>query len=936
MLNNLTMYKRIFCVLCCLVGSMVLFAATPIPADSAVVVGQLPNGLTYYIRHNDYIPNRASFHIAQKVGSIQETPDQRGLAHFLEHMAFNGTTHFPGNSLINYLETIGVKMDVNLNAYTRVDQTVYMIKDVPTNRVATVDSCLLILRDWSDGILLEGEAIDKERGVIEEEWRTRSNPVARMRENELPRLFPGDKYADCVPIGNIEVVRHCPYDALRAYYKTWYHPDLQGIVVVGDVDVAQTEATIKRIFSDIKMPENCPEYIYYPISAYQEPKIIASTDVEMPFPMLAYRQKITSIPDSLKGTIEGQVQDWIREMVASMLNDRLNEILREPTPPFAQLFVAYDDYLVTTRQRSIAVHVTAANEGLQVGISRVFDEMERLHRYGFTQSEFKRCKNAYISNIQNEYAQRNHVENEAYVSQYIDHFLEKYPIPSADWLYYQGIPLIDSISLDDVNDWIASWDLNDRLVWLLGSDTLQFPSNDWIKEQLRLVETKELDPYQEEELSTTLIPQEFMSPKGSIKQKKQLNNGVVWYKLSNGVNVYYKPTDYKEDEIILSAVSQGGFMQIDPSDWINARFAAPLAFVGGMGNMNASDLEKYLSDKQVSLQANIETYTENITGKSSKKDVETLFEMVYGSFHTLRASQTAFESYKQRYIAQTKNYYNNPLAIVADSIAQVEHNNHPLLRNLRVEDIEQVDYMHSMQLYKQRFANAADFTFVVVGDIDEATLEPLLETYVASLRANKKREKVKKSSPLVTPGKKKVLFTLPMQQPATIVYLHTFNPLSPSDEDLDYLLLDDILKLVYAEKIREEQGGTYGVGTYMMVDDLPSRHVVFSVTFSTDVDKVATLLPIIYQELGVLAKEGPREEDLQKVKEYLRKRYADTQNDNDYWVARIQDTQNKGKDAMATYLERLEKVSAKDIQNAARKILESPNFKEMVSVGIPQ
>lgn len=930
------MPKRILLALCCLVGSMSLYAAIPIPQDSAVVMGQLPNGLTYYIRHNNYIPNRASFYIAQKVGAIQETPAQRGLAHFLEHMAFNGTTHFPGNSLVNYLETIGVKFSDNLNAQTGVDQTVYMIDDVPTERVSTVDSCLLILRDWSDGILLEDEAIDKERGVIEEEWRQRSNPVARMREKELSCMFEGDKYADCLPIGNIEVVRHCPYDTLRAYYKTWYHPDLQGIVVVGDIDVAQTEATIQRMFSAIQMPQGCPERVYYPITPYKEPRIIASTDAEMPFPMLAYRQKVTSIPDSLQGTDEGFKQEWIREMVTSVLNDRFNEMKQEAMPPFADTYVMYDDFMVTSQKKCISVNVQAGNEGLAVAIYRFFDEMERLRRYGFTQAELNRCKNTSKSYIQQGYAQRNHVSNGAYIWQCVNHFLEKDPIPSATWRYHRGIEIIESVTLEDVSAWIASWDLNDRLVWMLGSDTAQFPSIEWVKEQINLVQSKELAPYPEQELATAIVPQEFMAEKGSIKSKKQLKNGVVWYQLSNGVNVYHKPTDFKEDEIILSAVSQGGAMQIDPSDWINARFATSLAFVGGMGAMSNTDLEKYLSDKQVSLHANIEPYTESISGRAAYKDVETLFEMLYGSFHTLRASQAAFDSYKQRFVAQTKDYFNNPYAVVFDSIAQVTNNKHPLLRMMRVEDIEQVDYMRSMQLYKQRFANAADFTFVVVGDIDAATLDPLLETYLASLRANKKREKVKKEKPLETPGSKKVRFTIPMQLPASIVYLHTYTPLSSSDKDLSYALLDDILKLVYTEKVREEQGGTYGVETHIMVDDLPSRHATLTISFMTDADKVGTLLPIVYQELETIAQQGPSPENLQKVKEYLRKRYAELQKSNDYWVARIQDTQVKSKDALATYLQRLDKISSKDIQKAANKLLKSDNLKEIISVGVPQ
>ena len=296
--------KRFLLALCCLVSGMSLFAYTHIPADSAVVNGVLSNGLTYYIRHNDFIPNRADFRIVQKVGSIQEKPEQRGLAHFLEHVAFNGTKHFPDNTLINYLETIGVQFGGNLNASTGVDKTIYEIMDVPTERTSTIDSCLLILRDWSDGILLEGEAIDKERGVIEEEWRTRNNPVLRQIEENSSIIYGSDKYADCMPIGNMDVVRNCSYETLRDFYRTWYRPDLQGIIVVGDVDVQKTEETLKKLFADAKVPAGAPERIYYPVSDYDEPRIVVSSDSEMPYTLIWYYQKLEDFADSLKDTEE--------------------------------------------------------------------------------------------------------------------------------------------------------------------------------------------------------------------------------------------------------------------------------------------------------------------------------------------------------------------------------------------------------------------------------------------------------------------------------------------------------------------------------------------------------------------------------------------------------------------------------------------------------
>ncbi len=926
--------KRWLLALCCLCGSASLFAYMPIPQDTAVVVGVLPNGLTYYIRHNDYIPSRASFHIAQKVGAILELPEQRGLAHFLEHMAFNGTRHFPGKELINYLETIGVKFGQNLNATTSVDETTYMIDDVPTDRVSTIDSCLLILRDWSDGITLNDEDIDQERGVIEEEWRQRNSPILRMLEKHASQIYQGDKYVDCLPIGSMDVVRNCSYDWLRAYYKTWYRPDLQGIVVVGDVDVKATEQAILRIFADAKVPADAPTRTYYPVSDYKQPCIVLSTDAEMPYSLVLYTQKVPDVADSLKGTVEGMQQQLIRTMTVAVLDERMADILEEERPPFADTEVNYTDFWLSNIQKAVEVMVQAGNEGVEVALLRMLDEMERFRRYGVTQLELERVQKALLSQFEQAYNHRQQRTNTHYVKACLQHFLHKNPIPSAEWSYQNACQLINEMTVADINSWIKSWDTNNCLLWMMGAEKEAFPSVDAVQQTMASLPDKPLTTYEDVLLPSSLIPDSLQPQPGKIVQKKYLKNGVVSYQLSNGAKVYFKSTDFKEDEVLLSAVSQGGMMQLPQQDWIHARFANDLATYGGVGTMNSVQLSKYLSDKQVSLDVSIGTYTENISGKSSVKDVESLFQLLYTQTRAVRVDTAAYLSYVQRFVAQSKDLDKHPKIVLKDSVEVALYAKHPLCKTLKIADIETVDYLHSIAIFKERFGNMGDFDITIVGNIQEDALEPLLERYVASLPATNQREKVRKTAPLLQVGERSMRFETPMQVPATTVCLHSFIPLKKSSNHLAYNLLEEVLRLVYTEKVREEQGGTYGVGTQVGIRRYPSSHAEMFIQFMTDATKVDLLLPIVYAELHNVAAQGPRAEDVQKVKEYAQKLHAEQQKNNAYWLARLQRMQIEGKDTAADYLERLEKLSAKDIQKAAQQFVRSNNWKELVQVGV--
>ena len=941
--------KRFFCVLCCLIGSASLFAWSPkatvlpaIPNDTTVRIGQLPNGLTYYIKHNAYVPNRASFHIVQKVGSILEQPEQRGLAHFLEHMAFNGTRHFPDKELINYLEKIGVKFGANLNAYTSVDETVYMISDVPTQRVATVDSCLLILRDWSDGILLEEKAIDQERGVIEEEWRSRDNAIMRQLEQILPQLYGNDKYADCMPIGSIDVIRNFSYDAIRSYYKLWYRPDLQGIVVVGDIDVDATEQKIKTIFADAKVSKDAPQRIYYGVSDYQQPLIVSTNDKEMPYELVALSQKIPAISPEMKRSQRGMKQQLIRLLVVQMCDDRLSEIVRQPNPPFANASVQYTDFFVSQSVKSIEFDIIASSQQIPTAIQSLLQERERMYRYGFTQTELDRAKATFLTNLEQSYNNRNKRKNDVYVQQCINHFVQEQPIIPDEWGYKTWKQVVAGTSLKEVNEWLSTHDANNWVLWMAGSEDTVFPTSDSIMKQLEQIAAAEIEPYKDAQLATALIDAEDMPVKGKIIGKKQLKEGVVQYKLSNGVIVQVKPTTFKEDEIILKAMSKGGLSMLSMQDVISGRWATDLAFEGGIGPFSYIELDKFMADKKVDLKFSIAPFFEHLSGISSVKDIETLFQLLYLSFTEVKTDTLAFQTFVDRAQVFYQNLENDPTIEFVDAVDSVLYQNNPMIRRIALHDVKHIDYDKALQIYRQRFANAADFTFSMVGNINIEVLEPLLEQYVASLPTTKVREDVKRKPSLAVPENRALRFTTAMQQPKTsvLVYNRCVQKLS-SKQYVVYQLLEAILGMVYTETVREEQGGTYGVSARINMSELPQSSVALGIQFETDSAKVDKLLPIIYAEWEKLSTQGPTSVHLQKAKEYAKKAYIDQQITNTYWANRLLNAQLYGRNVQAAYrydvknyLNCLEHISAKDIQRAAKTLFNSPNLKEVIQVGV--
>ena len=529
-----------------------------LPIDPNVRIGKLDNGLTYYIRHNELPQHQADYYIAQKVGSILEEETQRGLAHFLEHMCFNGTQHFPGKGIINYLETIGVKFGENLNAYTSIDETVYNISNVPTTREGIADSCLLILRDWADGLTLDPKEIDSERGVIHEEWRTRQGAMMRMYETILPEIYPDSKYGHRLPIGLMSVVDNFPHQALRDYYEKWYRPDQQGIIVVGDIDVDLIEAKIKRTFADIKMPENPAERVYFPVPDVNKTIVGLAKDKEQQMTQILTMFKHEAIKPEEKRNIEYLVIDYMKEMISTMLNDRLSELTQRANPPYLNSGSGDGNYMLSKTKDAFTVFAASKDDGIDTAFVTVLREVKRMEDFGFTASEYVRAKANFLRSLEKRYNERNKTQNANYVREYVRNFLDGEPIPGVENEYTLYNQIVPNIPLEAINQFIPALVNDSNMVVVLfmpEKESMNYPTKDHIGDLINEVKTETLTAYQDKVSDEPLLKDKPLS--GKIVKTEEGKFGSKILTLSNGVRVIVKTTDFKADEISMKAFSPG-------------------------------------------------------------------------------------------------------------------------------------------------------------------------------------------------------------------------------------------------------------------------------------------------------------------------------------------------------------------------------------------
>ena len=710
-----------------------LGVAQSLPQDPEVRTGKLKNGLTYYIRHNAKEAGLADFYIAQRVGAIQEEPRQRGLAHFLEHMAFNGTKHFPGKGkqlgIVPWCETIGVKFGANLNAYTSVEQTVYNISAVPMKREGIADSCLLILHDWSHYLLLEDKEIDKERGVIHEEWRTRraGRAVSRLMEQAMPKIYKGTKYEDCMPIGSMDIVDNFPYQDLRDYYHKWYRPDLQAIIVVGDIDVDKMEKKIKKTFSSIPLPKNRAERIYYPVTDNDKMIVAIEKDKEQPIVLCHLYQKREATPDSEKNNEQYLRGEYIDRLISTMVNDRLTELRQQPLPPYQSATARASAFFLSRTKEAFSLSISCKQENILGGIIAAVGVAERARQHGFNTTELERAKKLYLNAAERRYNQRSDFRNSHYVSKCVNHFLEWEPMLSVEDELALTRKFDKEVSLDEVNKAVKELITDQNQVAIMyapDKEGVLLPSEGQIEDVITAAQQLSYAPYIEQEIADQLIPQ--LPKAGTIVSEKAYgNNGFKELTLSNGMKVYIKKTDYSADAVQMKIRGEGGTSLYGDEDIPNFSLIGSAITEAGVGDFDAMNLRRMLTGKSIRIAPSVGTKRQSIVGTSSVKDMKTWFELAYLYFTQPRRDTAAFQGLINRTHSFLNNRNASPKVDYNDSISAILYNHDPRLEPMTQERLKQVSYDRILEIYKERFSDASNFKAVIIGNYDEQELRPL-------------------------------------------------------------------------------------------------------------------------------------------------------------------------------------------------------------------
>ena len=948
--NHTTMRKNVIATMATVLFVLSAFAQmSPIPVDPAVRIGKLDNGITYYIRHNEEPKGQADFYIAQKVGSILEEEDQRGLAHFLEHMCFNGTEHFPGNGVIRYCESIGVKFGQNLNAQTGLDETIYNIDNVPVAAIpSSIDSCLWILHDWADGLLLTDEDIDHERGVIHEEWRMRANATIRLLEKIMPAIYPeGDehacpdgsnRYGQRLPIGLMSVVDNFPYKALRDYYEKWYRPDLQGIIVVGDIDVDQIEAKIRTIFGTIAKPVNPAERYEVNIPDNEKPIICLAKDKEQSTAITYIFCKHNPCPKEMRGDFNYLVYKYVMYAASMMLNARLDEMRQSAEPPFISADVADENFFFAPTKGSFTGSVVSSEANLTQAVTALYREMLRAFRNGFTDSEYERVKAQILANAEAAYNSRDKRKSIDYCQEYVDHFISNEPIASAEDEFALIKKIAEMIDAKTVGQILSQMGGQKNLVvaaMLPDKEGITYPTEAEMAAALAAVAAENIAPYVDAASDEPLMSK--LPKPGRVLNSESAALGYTKYTLSNGATVYFRQTDFNSNEIVMLATSDGGTSLYPNEKGANLKVVSDLMTVGGVNKFSMSELQKVLAGRNVSVTPQVNIFSEGITSVTTPKDCETMMQLNHLFFTSLHSDRDAFESWKVRQRAALANSESNPMSVLQDSIVKTIYTHDKLAGRLSSAELEQIDYNRVMQIARERFANAADFTFIIIGAIDEATVLPLIETYIASLPSDKTHETANMSALDYKKNKHENTFRREMDVPmVSNEFFDYANIQFTLKNELSFSLALNALSVVLLEEIREKEGGTYSIGAYgdLMVNPAPRQQAIMEIFYQASPDKYEYLNQRVRDIVANFVKEGPSEENMSKGKEFMLKNYKESLRENAYWLNAMKTLLYTDVDLISDYEKVLQSITKEDARSIIEQVMNQGNHSEIIMVGV--
>ncbi len=918
-----------------LAGASVCSFAQPIPKsnikplamDPQLHYGVLPNGMTYYIRHNGKEKERAHFYIIQDVGAILEEDSQNGLAHFLEHMAFQGTKNLPGKTIIEYMESVGVKFGSNINAYTSIDETVYNLDAVPTYRQGIIDTALMVLHDWSCYLSLEDSEIDKERGVIREEWRTRNKANRRMWTASLPILFKNSQYAKRNVIGDTAIINNFPYDTLRAYYKKWYRPDLQAIAIVGDINADSVEQQVKRLFGDIPKRINPAKRPYYEIEDNKEPIVALLTDPEAKQTIMELSYRHQPVPDAVKASEVGYTFSVISNLVEQMLSERLNEVCQEANSPWAQAAANYGE-LVRTRD-AFNLYAVATEGKEKEAFSRLLLEAERARRYGFTQSELDRAKAEMLSSMEKAFNEKENQSNKAYINEYKRNFLDFEPVPGIEWEYAKMQQLLPLIGLKEANRMLKEnfFGVENITIEIMGHDALKniFTEAN-VTAEFKGMENLQVNTYVDQVTNEPLIAK---TPKAG-KIKKEAKNTQLGYEewtLSNGMRVVFKPTNFKEDEILLYAYSEGGAsLESDLNKLPSAQISDDIVDNNGLGNFSAVALRKALAGKMVNISPRVSNYEHSLSGNSSVKDFETLMQLFYLHFTGVRADNDGYASVISQYRTALVNRAKDPASAFSDSVNAMVSNHHARSATFDTVQLNKVKQADALNFFKKCFCNPADFTVVLTGNIDKEKAKQTILTYLGGLKAQKGSLKWVDHNVRVPKGKVVNSFQKELQTKKASNFIYLTGEMEPTLENKIYMqAVKNVLYTRYLESMRESEGGTYGVGVRASVSNRPVNLGALQMSFDTDPAVEDKLLPIINSEIDSIIAKGPKEEDLQKTKEIMLKNHKESVRENRYWQNIISTYLKDGLDEETNFEKIVSEMKGEHITNTLGKLVKQGN-----------
>jgi len=901
-----------------------------LPLDPAVRTGKLANGFTYYIRHNEEPKNRVIMYLVNKAGSVLEDEDQRGLAHFMEHMSFNGTKHFPHNELVDYLQKAGVRFGADINAYTSFDETVYELP-IPSDKPELLKGGMEIMRDWAHEALLDPGEIDKERGVVLEEKRLGKGADERMRRVYWPVILNNSRYAVRVPIGLDTVLDNFKRPVIARFYNDWYRPDLQALIVVGDVNVDQIEATIKQQFANLKNPVHEKVRTKYTVPLTGKNQFIVVTDKEMTTTqgdiMIKHKApELRTAADYRTALIQG--------LFDQMLSERYTELSRKADPPFISGNAGISDFMGGLDTYDASVQAKPGE--LEKGIKAVWRETERLKRYGFTLTELGRAKTDYLNAMESAVKEKSKTNSASYVSEYQAYFLANTASPGIDKEYQLTKDDLPGITLTDVNSLTTSYITNsnrDILILAPEKDKSSLPNEALVNTWLKAVEAETLSPYKDEVSAKPLLS---VAPvPGKIKseeQNKVLN--IMTITLRNGVKVLLKPTDFKNDQIIFSSFAPGGTSIYSDADYQSAANAAGVVTAGGVGNYNTGELSKYLEGKQLSVKPFINERFQGISGGSTPKDLETAMQMIYAYFTEPREDTAIFKGIIARAKAGLANRANDPSSVFNDTVSAIMGSSNIRRTGPTLQKLEQINPDKAYQIYKERFADASNFTFTFIGSIDINTIKPLLEKYLGSLPATNQHEQAKNLNIHPPTGRVEKTVYKGSEPKATVYLVYTGKYDYSPENNVKMDALKETLEIRLLERLREDESGVYSPGAEISTTKLPQQRYSFVVHFGCAPQNVEKLIASALDEINKLKTDGPPQVNVDKWRAEDKTSFEPQLKTNNFWLGYLIGQLQNGQDLneVNNYNSLLDAVQPVDVKTMANKYLNGENYIRLVLV----